>query len=63
MVVWFATLAALGIRGILKRPEVLRSLSPWYGLQFLVGSGWEGFVVLGRGVSGRDGARRHCMQT
>jgi KUP system potassium uptake protein len=47
MVVWFVALGLLGISGILKRPEVLKSLNPLYGLHFLLGSGWEGFVVLG----------------
>ena len=47
MVVWFLALGLLGIRGILKAPEVLWSLNPLYGLEFLVRSGWTGFVVLG----------------
>ncbi|HWX19600.1 MAG TPA: potassium transporter Kup [Candidatus Binatia bacterium] len=47
MVVWFVALGALGIRGILKAPEVLYSLNPLYGLEFLVRSGWDGFIVLG----------------
>src|ERR1035437_5931727 len=47
MVLWFISLAVLGVRGILKAPEVLRSLNPWLGLEFLMHSGWTGFVVLG----------------
>jgi KUP system potassium uptake protein len=47
MVVWFISLALLGIRGIRHAPEVLYSLNPVLGLQFLVVHGWEGFVVLG----------------
>lgn len=47
MVLWFVSLGALGVRGILKAPEVLHSLNPALGLRFLVGSGWTGFVVLG----------------
>ena len=47
MVVWFVSLALLGIRGILKSPEVLWSLNPMLGLTFLAHSGWTGFVVLG----------------
>ena len=47
MVVWFMVLALLGIRGILRAPEVLRSINPYYGLQFLLSGGWTGFVVLG----------------
>jgi len=47
MVVWFFSLAVLGISGINKAPQVLFSLNPIYGLRFLITSGWEGFVVLG----------------
>ena len=47
MVLWFISLALLGVRGILKAPEVLQSLNPWLGLGFLMHSGWTGFVVLG----------------
>src|ERR1017187_3234736 len=47
MVLWVGSLAALGIRGILKAPEVLWSLDPLLGLGFLSRSGWTGFVVLG----------------
>jgi KUP system potassium uptake protein len=47
MIVWFIALAALGIGGIRKSPEVLWSLDPLLGLEFLARSGWTGFVVLG----------------
>jgi len=47
MVLWFGSLAVLGIHGILKLPEVLWSLDPLLGLSFLAHSGWTGFVVLG----------------
>jgi KUP system potassium uptake protein len=47
MILWFATLGLLGLRGILKAPEVLFSLNPWLGIHFLIHSGWTGFVVLG----------------
>ena len=47
MVVWFVALAVLGIRGVLHAPQVLYSLNPLYGLEFLLESGWKGFVILG----------------
>lgn len=47
MVVWFLTLAILGVVGIAKTPEILKSLSPHYAFEFLVTSGWTGFIVLG----------------
>lgn len=47
MVAWFVALALLGIGGISKAPEVLLSLSPTYGLKFLLAHGWKGFIMLG----------------
>ncbi|HTD87333.1 MAG TPA: potassium transporter Kup [Candidatus Binatia bacterium] len=47
MVVWFVVIGLLGVGGIMKRPEVLWSLNPLYGLRFLNASGREGFVILG----------------
>jgi KUP system potassium uptake protein len=47
MLLWFISLAALGIRGVLRAPQVLWSLDPILGVQFLMHSGWTGFVVLG----------------
>jgi KUP system potassium uptake protein len=45
MLVWFATIAILGIRGISMHPEVLKALSPTYGLDFLF-TGTNGFFSL-----------------
>jgi KUP system potassium uptake protein len=45
MLVWFATIAVLGIRGIAMHPEVLKALSPTYGLRFLF-TGTNGFFSL-----------------
>jgi len=47
MVVWFSSLSVLGVRGILKAPQVMASLNPLIGIHFLTTSGWTGFVVLG----------------
>src|SRR5262245_33149057 len=37
MGVWFAVIAAIGVHGIVARPEILKALSPTYALGFLVG--------------------------
>ncbi|MDA1359541.1 potassium transporter Kup [Glycomyces luteolus] len=37
MIVWFSTLAVLGIGGIARNPEILRALSPLYAIDFLFG--------------------------
>lgn len=47
MVVWFVTIAAMGVFWIAQDPHVLASLSPVYGARFLATNGWHGFVVLG----------------
>ena len=44
---WFAVLSTLGIHQILRQPEVLKAVNPWYGLDFFVRNGWLGFLVLG----------------
>jgi KUP system potassium uptake protein len=46
MVVWFTTIAALGVRGITLHPEVLRAISPTYAFDFLFHSGSTGFFSL-----------------
>jgi KUP system potassium uptake protein len=45
--IWFAVLAILGARQILRYPEILAALSPHHALRFLMHNGWSGFLVLG----------------
>ena len=47
MLVWFATLAVLGIINITHEPRVLYALNPFYALQFFLHSPWIAFVALG----------------
>ena len=47
MLLWFATIAAMGAFGIARHPAVLVALDPLYGLSYLVSSGFTGFLVLG----------------
>jgi KUP system potassium uptake protein len=46
MLVWFATIAVLGVRGITMHPAVLQALSPSYAFDLLFHSGSTGFFVL-----------------
>jgi KUP system potassium uptake protein len=46
MLVWFTTIAALGVHGISMHPEVLKALSPSYAFDFLFHSGSTGFFSL-----------------
>ncbi len=47
MVVWFSSLALVGVTSILESPEILKALNPYYGLKFLADNGFMGFIALG----------------
>ena len=47
MIVWFLTIAVLGIRWILLEPRVLTAINPWYAAVFFGKNGGMGFLVLG----------------
>jgi KUP system potassium uptake protein len=47
MLVWFASIAVLGVHGILSHPTVLVALNPWYAVQFFVAHPWQSFIALG----------------
>jgi KUP system potassium uptake protein len=47
MIVWFATLALLGVANILNEPAVLQAVNPWYGVEFFVEHKWHAFLALG----------------
>jgi KUP system potassium uptake protein len=47
MVLWFASISVLGVRGIVAAPEVLGALNPTHAVDFLRVTGGKGFLVLG----------------
>lgn len=47
MLVWFSTLALMGIRGILWQPSVLFAINPMHAFRFFSANGMHGFLVLG----------------
>jgi KUP system potassium uptake protein len=47
MVLWFATIGALGARQVLRQPLVLSALNPAHAVRFFVESSGSAFVVLG----------------
>jgi KUP system potassium uptake protein len=47
MLVWFSTLALMGIRGILWHPQVLFAINPLHAARFFAANGMQGFLVLG----------------
>jgi len=47
MIIWFGTLAALGVFGIVSDPSVLRAINPEHAVRFLAENHGTGFLVLG----------------
>src|SRR5437899_5044773 len=47
MLVWFATIAVLGLNGILKHPAVLSAVLPTHAIRFLAEDPGRGLLVLG----------------
>ncbi|MDQ6622804.1 MAG: KUP/HAK/KT family potassium transporter, partial [Verrucomicrobiota bacterium] len=46
-IIWFITIAALGVHHILRAPAVLAAINPLHGFEFFRTNGTSGFVVLG----------------
>jgi KUP system potassium uptake protein len=44
---WFLTLAILGLSWIVRQPNVLAAVNPLHGLSFFVKNGFHGYLVLG----------------
>ena len=47
MLLWFGTIAVLGVAGIVRRPEVISAILPWHGLDFILRNRVHGFLILG----------------
>lgn len=47
MIVWFASLAVLGIYHIIDNPAIFGAVNPIHGVRFFMANGWIGFLVLG----------------
>jgi KUP system potassium uptake protein len=47
MLLWFFSIAAVGMPYIVRYPEVLKALSPHYGAVFVATHGLDGFLLLG----------------
>jgi KUP system potassium uptake protein len=46
MLIWFATIALLGLRAVIATPQVLLAVNPWHAARFFLDNGLTGFVVL-----------------
>jgi len=47
MLVWFGSIAVLGLRSVIQSPMILESISPLYGIRLLIDHPTQGFVLLG----------------
>lgn len=56
MLVWFLTLAGMGVVNIIAAPEILAALNPLYAIEFMMVNSWIAFVALGAVVLVLTGA-------
>lgn len=56
MLVWFSSLALVGIYSVWQEPAILAALNPLHALTFMTAHGWASFIVLGSVVLGVTGA-------
>jgi KUP system potassium uptake protein len=47
ILLWFISLALLGINSIVKHPQVFKALNPYYAIHFFQANGLESLVILG----------------
>jgi len=45
--VWFVVIGLLGLAEIIRYPQILQAILPWYGISFLLSNHLQGFMVLG----------------
>jgi len=56
MLVYFATIAVLGVISMASHPQVLAALSPHYAVVMFVADPWRGFLAMGAAVLAVTGA-------
>ncbi|MFS8137484.1 MAG: potassium transporter Kup, partial [Thermomonas sp.] len=47
MILWFLSIAAIGIYNVVDAPEVLKAFNPWWGAKFFMTHGWHALFILG----------------
>ncbi|NNC53957.1 MAG: KUP/HAK/KT family potassium transporter, partial [Erythrobacter sp.] len=47
MIIWFTTLAGLGLNQIIQNPDILWALNPYYAVMFFVTDGFIAFLAMG----------------
>ncbi len=56
MLLWFTVLGAIGLSQVIRQPQVLAALNPYYAWYFITHHGYGGFVALGSVVLALTGA-------
>ncbi|HEY9226572.1 MAG TPA: potassium transporter Kup [Gemmatimonadaceae bacterium] len=56
MLLWFATIATLGLVEVVREPQILGALNPWHGVTFFLHNGHVAFLTLGAVVLAVTGA-------
>ncbi len=56
MLIWFLSIAVIGIPEVIKHPGVLQAISPVWGVRFFIDHGVEAFLMLGGVVLCTTGA-------
>jgi len=56
MILWFASIGAIGLWHVIQDPYILRALSPHWGIRFFLTNGPRGFFILGAVVLVLTGA-------
>jgi len=56
MLVWFTTIAVVGLGQVVQEPAVFQALSPSWGIRFLIAHGAAGYLALGAVVLAVTGA-------
>ena len=56
VVIWFITLAIMGLINIIENPTILAAFNPQHALHFLTHNGWFAFIALGAVVLALTGA-------
>lgn len=47
MLAWFVSIAAIGLPGVIKHPEVVEAFNPVWGVRFILDHGFDAFLALG----------------
>jgi KUP system potassium uptake protein len=47
ILLWFITIAILGVAKIIQNPMVLAAINPYYAVLFFLNNGWTGYALLG----------------